>query len=122
MLNSNSENKKSVASVLMCLISLISALSICCYHSASAAKGGASTKNGKTSSTAGTNLDNITLPDVFMMLREKFPEVPFYSEEDSPSENTSSQNDTQKGPNNEELDDIPDEAPPSIWGSCCNVC
>ncbi len=43
MLNSNSENKKSVASVLMCLISLISALSICCYHSASTAKDGEST-------------------------------------------------------------------------------
>lgn len=118
MLNSNSENKKSVASVLMCLISLISALSICCCHSASATKGGEST----TSSTTDTNLEDLTLTDVLMILREKFPEVPFYSEEDSPSENTSSQNDTQKGPNNEELDDIPDEAPPSIWGSCCNVC
>lgn len=39
MLNSNSEIKKFVASVLMCFISLISSLSICCY-SASVTKGG----------------------------------------------------------------------------------
>lgn len=109
----------------MCFIILISSLSICCYCT-SAARGGGSTQNKRTGSTAGTNdgnnLEDITLQDVFMMLREKFPEVPFYSEEDSHSENTSSQNDTQKEPNSKKLVDIPDEAPTSIWESCCNIC
>lgn len=110
MLNSNSEIKKFVASALMCLISLIRALSICCCHSASATKGGASTKNGKTSSTADTNLEDLTLQDVFMMLREKFPED--YAEVTTFSENTSPQND--RTPQN--------ETPPSIWEDCCNIC
>lgn len=54
MLNSNSDIKKLVASILMCLISLISALSICCFHSASATKDGEST----TSSTNHPPVDN----------------------------------------------------------------
>lgn len=110
MLNSNSEIKKSITSAFMGLMILISTLIIFCCNSASAAKGGASTKNGKTSSTADTNLEDLTLQDVFMMLREKFPED--YAEVTTFSENTSPQND--RTPQN--------ETPPSIWEDCCNIC
>ncbi len=69
MLNSNSEIKKFVASVLMCLISLIIALNIFCCHSASATKGGRplqktnSSENKRSRSNRFTTSHNLDLFD-----------------------------------------------------------
>lgn len=98
MLNSNSENKKSVASVLMCLISLISALNICCCHSASAAKDDEST----TSSTNSSPVDNA------VSQKDTDDKLAAFKRWGNVMYNQASSN--------------YDEAPPSNRESCCNVC
>lgn len=122
MLKSNAKIKKSVVSAFMCLISLISALSVCCCHSASAAKGGGPLQKTNSSEnkiprsnsfTAPHNLDLFDDSDsssssssssssddssdsdefdpyefmlfqrmIWTALAEKFPDVPFSSEQD----------------------------------------
>lgn len=149
MLNSNSEIKKFVTSAFLGLMILISTLSICCCHSASATKGGGplqktnSSENkiprsnsftalhpldrsddsdSSSSSTTSSSSDDFSDsdefdPDEFMLfqrmiwtaLAEKFPDVPFSSEQDEDFDNINAQNedtpsDTNNGTNTNDSD------------------
>lgn len=179
MLNSNSEIKKFVASVLMCLISLIIALNIFCCHSASATKGGRplqktnSSENKRSRSNRFTTSHNLDLFDdsdsssssttssssddssdsdefdpyefmlfqkmIWMSLAEKFPDIPFSSEQDDDLDNINAQkNDIQQKntPSDTDDPDSLDEVLPDVVNTtplkrfhknspdcdCCTIC
>ncbi len=179
MLNSNSEIKKFVTSAFLGLMILISTLSICCCHSASATKGGGplqktnssenkiprsnsftaphnldlfddsdSSDSSTTSSSSDDSSDSDEFdPYEFMVfqrmiwtaLAEKFPDVPFSSEQGEDLDNINAQNnDVQQqdtlfntnGPDspNEAFPDNINTTPLKVFHKdspdcdCCNIC